>query len=172
MKKILILLTLVAAATVAKAQVYLGGTLGVAVEHASYEGDSATSTAFAFTPEVGYSFNKTWAVGTTAGVQYQSVSDVGVTTVSILPYIRATFAHAGAFDFFGELALGYGYQSSDGSGANGFISALRPGFVAHLSDKFALVAKTTLLKYNHFEGVNNVGFALNGGIELGIQFTL
>lgn len=172
MKKLFILLVLATVTTVIRAQVYLGGTIGVAVEHASYDGESSTSTAFALTPEVGYSFNKTWAVGTTVGVQYQSISDVDVTTISVLPYVRATFAHAGAFDFFGEFALGYGHQSSDGYGADGFIAGIRPGFVAHLNDKFALVAKTTLLKYNHFDGVDNVGFALNGGVELGIQFTL
>lgn len=172
MKKVFAMLLLAMASVAANAQLYLGGTLGIGVENASYDGESATSTAFAIDPEVGYNFNDTWAVGATIGVQYQNVSEIDVTTVTVLPYVRGTFARAGIFDFFGEVALGYGHQSVEGHGASGFVAGLRPGFVAHFNDKFGLVGKTMLLKYNHFDGVNNVGFAINNGFEIGIQFTL
>lgn len=163
---------LAAASVAANAQVYLGGTVGIGVEHASYEGESATSTAFVVSPEIGYSFNSTWAVGATVGVQFQNVSDTDITTLAVMPYVRGTFARASVFDFFGELALGYGHQSVSGSGAGGFISAIRPGFVAHINDRFGIVGKTTLLEYNHFDGVNGVGFSINNGFEIGVQLTL
>ncbi len=157
--------------TAANAQAYLGGTLGIGVEHASADGVSATNSAFSVAPEGGYYFNKTWAVGASVGVQYQNIADTGVTTFSVLPYVRANFAHASVFDFFAELALGYAHESSEGYGVGGFIAGIRPGFVAHLSDKFSLVGRTTLLKYCHYDGVNGIGFAINSNLELGVQFS-
>lgn len=122
-------------------------------------------------PEGGYYFNKTWAVGGSVGVGYQNISSLGITTFTILPYVRATFAHFSVFDFFGELALGYSYLYADGAGANGFISGLRPGILAHLNDKFSIVARTTLLKYSHYEGLNGFGFAISNNFELGVQYS-
>lgn len=170
MKKVFILLILTIASITVNAQVYLGGTLGIGVVNASYDGESETSTSFVFSPEVGYNFNSIWAVGATVGVQYQNPLDV--VTLKVLPYVRATFARANIFDFFGEIALGYGYQYTDGFGYNGFIAGLRPGFVAHINDKFGIVGKTTLLEYNHFDGINGIGFSINNGFEIGVQFTL
>lgn len=158
-------------AAVANAQAYIGGTLGIGVEHAGADGVSVTSSAFSVAPEGGYYFNKTWAVGASVGVQHHNISDVGVTTFSVLPYVRANFAHASVFDFFAELAMGYAHESSEGYGVGGFIAGIRPGFVAHLSEKFSLVGRTTLLKYNHYDGVNGVGFAINSNLELGVQFS-
>ncbi len=158
-------------ANIANAQAYLGGTLGVAVEHASADGVSATNSAFSIAPEAGYCFNRTWAIGATVGCQYQKVSEIDVTTFSVLPYVRANFAHASVFDFFAEIAMGYAHESYDGDGVGGFIAGIRPGFVAHLSDKFSLVVRTTLLKYSHYDGINGVGLAINSNIELGAQFS-
>lgn len=171
MKKLFLFVTLLFVAFAAGAQAYVGGTLGIAVVHASADGESQTNSAFSISPEAGYYFNKTWAVGANLALQHQNVSDTGVTTFSILPYVRANFAQAGIFDFFGELALGYSYESIDGHNASGFASALRPGFIAHLSDRFSLVGKTTLLSYNHYDGVNGFGFAINSNFELGVQVT-
>lgn len=171
MKKVFILLMFVALSVVANAQLYVGGTLGVGVEHGTGDYGSATVTTFTVAPEVGYNFNKTWAVGGTVGVQYMDVSGTGVTTLSILPYVRATFARAGIFDFFGELTAGYGYQTSGDYGVSGFVAGLRPGFVAHVSNRFGLVGKMNLFKFNTYDGESNVGFSINNGIELGVQFS-
>lgn len=171
MKKLFLLITLLCITYAAKAQAYVGGTLGVAVEHASADGVSATNSAFTVAPEVGYYFNKTWALGASVGVKYQNISHTGITTVSVLPYVRATFASAGVFDFFAELAMGYSHESADGYGVGGFVAGIRPGFNAHLSDKFSLIGRTTLLSYSHYDGVNGVGFAINSNLELGVQFT-
>lgn len=171
MKKLILMLALAVISFAANAQVYVGGTLGIGVEHASVSGISATNSAFSVAPEAGYCFNDTWAVGASLGIQYQNVSHTNVTTFSILPYVRATFAHVSVFDFFAELALGYGHEIYDGDGVGGFMAGLRPGFAAHLSDRFSLVGRTTLLKYTNFDGVNGVGFAINSNIELGVEFS-
>lgn len=170
MKKLFLFITLACISIAANAQAYVGGTLGISVAHASTDGASATNSAFGITPEAGYYFNETWAVGASLGVKYQSVSDTGITTFFVLPYVRANFAHVSIFDFFAELALGYSHESSDGYGVGGFTSGLRPGFTANFSDQFALVGRTTLLNYSHYDGVNGIGFAINSNFELGIQF--
>lgn len=171
MKKLFLTLMLAGISLAANAQAYLGGTLGIAIDHASSDGVSVTNSAFSISPEGGYNFNKTWALGASIGVQYQDLAGTGVTTFSILPYVRATFARASVFDFFAELAMGYAHESADGYGVGGFVAGIRPGFVAHLSDKFGLVGRTTLLRYSHYDGVNGIGFAINSNIELGVQFT-
>ena len=170
MKKLFLLMALACISIAANAQAYVGGTLGISVVHASTDGASATNSAFSIAPEAGYYFNNTWAVGASVGVQYQSISDTGVTTFYVLPYVRANFAHFSVFDFFGELALGYSHESSDGYGTGGFTAGLRPGFTANFNDQFALVGRTTLLSYSHYDGVNGIGFAINSNFELGVQF--
>ena len=97
-----------------------------------------------------------------------------------MPYLRATFAHAGIVDFFGEVAAGYGYEFADGLdfgnglkynyNAGSFIAGLRPGIMVNTSDKFALQFRTTLFSYEHASGASDIGFALNGNFELGFMF--
>lgn len=172
MKKIFLFLFILIASAAANAQAYIGGTFGLGVESVSTDGDTETGVALALAPEAGYYFNKTWALGASVGVQYSKVADIGVTTFSILPYVRATFARAGAFDFFAELAMGYAHQKvEDFDGVGGFIAGFRPGFAAHLGEKFSLIGRTTLLQYTHYDGISDFGFAINSNVELGVQFT-
>lgn len=176
MKKIVVLMLLAVVSITAGAKVYIGGTLGIGVVNTGYKDDivggydSETSCSFVFSPEVGYNFNSVWAVGGTIDLGYRSPSDIA--TFSVLPYVRGTFAHAGVFDFFGEGALGYVCMLNDGDGYSGFSIALRPGFVAHITDKFGIVGKTTLFEYNYINGVNGIGFSINNGFQIGVQFTL
>lgn len=171
MKKILSLFAAICIAIAANAQAYVGGTLGISVSHASSNGSSATVSTFSISPEAGYEFNKTWALGANLDIAYQDISGNGTTALSILPYVRATFAHAGIFDFFTELALGYSHEFSDGYDAGGFKAELRPGLIAHLSDKFSLVGRTALLSYRHIDGINGIGFGINSNIQVGVQFS-
>lgn len=171
MRKLVLLMALICISATSYAQAYVGGTIGLSVDHTSSNGVSMTNSAFTLAPEGGYYFNETWAVGATLGITCQSISDMGVTTFAFLPYVRGTFAHAGVFDFFGEFALGYAHESADGYGASGFAMGLRPGFLAHLNDKFSILGRTTLLRYNHYDGVDGFGFAINSNFELGIQYS-
>lgn len=176
MKKIAVLLMLTIASIAVHAQFYAGGTLGIGVVNAGYEDEwdgeyeSETNVSFVLSPEVGYNFNSIWAVGGTIDLRYQNPADAF--TLSVLPYVRGTFAHVSVFDFFGEGALGYICQFSGGEGLSGFSIALRPGFVAHITDKFGIVGKTTLFEYDYINGVNGMGFAINSGFQIGVQFTL
>ncbi len=172
MKKIAFFLMLLCITVSARAQFYAGGTFGIQVNHVSTDGISATMSAFAISPEAGYDINSTWAVGITIPVGFQHTDSYDVTTVGILPYVRGTFASVSIVDFFGELALGYGHESSEGYGVGGFDSVIRPGLKINLNDKFSLIARTNLLSYSHYDGANGIGFAINGGFELGFKVSL
>ena len=93
-----------------------------------------------------------------------------------MPYLRSTFARAGKVDFFGELALGYGWAINDGDATGVFQAGLRPGFLVNISDKFGLVFRTTLLGYSnyHSDGSDNfdvIDFSIGNNFAAGVQFT-
>lgn len=170
MKKVLFTLAIIAMALSAKAQFYAGGTIGLDVISVHVDGGgSDTQTTFGFAPEFGYSFNKTWAVGAQIGYGVTS-NDGDLTTISFLPYVRATFARAGIVDFFGELAIGYGHQSIEDNGVSGTIVGLRPGLAVNFSPKFALIARTNLLQYEYWDGLGIFDFSINKGFDVGVQF--
>ncbi|MDY3858379.1 MAG: outer membrane beta-barrel protein [Muribaculaceae bacterium] len=170
MKKLIIAIVALTMGMAANAQAFVGGTLGVDVTHVSTEaGGSATQTVFQIAPEIGYNINKTWAVGAQVGYGLKSVEGESVNNVRIMPYVRATFASASIVDFFGELGAGYAYQSYEGNDASGFAMELRPGMAINLTPSFALIARTTLLGFEHWDHVNAVEFALNKSFELGVS---
>lgn len=177
MKKLLVVLALVSAWVGVQAQVYLGGTIGLDVvnvhgyEDDFGEGSSSTQTSFGFAPEVGYNFNDSWAIGAQIGFGISSTDGISLNTYKIMPYVRNTFARAGIVDFFGELGLGYAHQTSTGIGVSGFVSAVRPGMAINFSKKFAVIARTDLLRYEHWDGIGAFEFALNKSFDLGVQFT-
>ncbi len=170
MKKLLIVLALVSAWVGVQAQVYLGGTIGFDVVNVHGDAPSTTQTTFGIAPEVGYNFNDMWAIGAQIGFGVASTDGISVTTYKIMPYVRNTFARAGIVDFFGELGLGYAHQSSTGIGVSGFVSAIRPGMAINFSKKFAVIARTDLLRYEHWDGIGAFEFALNKSFDLGVQF--
>ncbi|MBP3537248.1 MAG: outer membrane beta-barrel protein [Muribaculaceae bacterium] len=169
MKKLFLALAVIAMGLGAHAQFYAGGTIGLDVISASQDGESSTQTTFGIAPEFGYSFNKSWAVGASIGFSVAS-NNGDLKTVSILPYVRGTFAHVGIVDFFGEFAFGYGHQSIEDYGVSGVIFGLRPGFAINFNPKFALIARTNLFQYEYWDGLNVVDFSINKGFDLGVQF--
>ena len=178
MKKLLLVALFACVAPFIKAESYIGGNIGYAMERVSSNGNSGTTNVFTIAPEGGHKFNDVWAIGASVGYTY--LSDYDISKFTVLPYLRATFAHAGIVDFFGEIAAGYGYEFADGLdygygvkanyNVSSFIVGLRPGITVNTSDKFALQFRTTLFSYEHYDGANDIGFALNGNFELGFMF--
>lgn len=173
MKKFIIGALLVALSSVAaSAQVYLGGTLGVATSTIKIEDESQTSTTFTFAPEVGYNFNDMWAVGTSVGIQGTSVGGNSSSTFVLCPYVRATFAHVGPVRFFAEGAVEYD-KSSD---TDGWGIGLRPGMLVDISKKVSLIGRTVLVQYSSASGngitVSQTGFAIGNNLSIGVIFTL
>lgn len=169
MRKLLLTLVLIVMGISAQARFYAGGTLGIDVINL-HDGASDTQTALGIAPEVGYNINDTWAIGAQIGFGVVS-NGSSITSVKIMPYVRNTFASVGMVDFFGELGMGYANQSSGGFGESGFVSAVRPGMAINFSKKFAVIARTNLLRYEYWDGVGVFEFALNKSFDLGVQFT-
>lgn len=171
MKKVLFAIVAIIVGFGARAEGFIGGTIGLDVTHVSVDhGGSATQTVFGITPEIGYNFNKTWAVGVQMGYGITSTSGDDVSVFKIQPFVRGTFASAGKVDFFGELAAGYARQSAGGHGVSGFQMALRPGMAINFTSTFALIARTELLQFEHWDNVNVFEFGLNKGFEVGVAF--
>lgn len=170
MKKLFLVLAVIAMCIGARAQFYAGGTLGLDVVHVYVDGgSSATSSTIAIAPEFGYSFNKTWAIGAQVGYGFTS-SGGDLTTFTVMPYVRGTFARAGIVDFFGEFGVGYGHQSTEDDGVSGTIFSLNPGIAVNFTPKFALIARTSLFQFEYWDGLGIFDFSVNKNFVVGVQF--
>ncbi len=169
MKKLLLVLVLILVGISARAQFYVGGSLGLKVEKVSQGSSSETQTSFMITPEFGYSYDKTWSLGAQIGFNIVS-NDGDLKTFTAIPYVRCAFARAGIVDFLGELGVGYGHQSYRSNGVSGLIAALRPGLAINFTPAFALIARSNLFRYEYWDGVKGTTFSVNDGFDLGFQF--
>lgn len=176
MKKLFILALMVTCTIAAKAQFYVGGTFGLSAETTKVDDESHTNSVYSISPEAGYNINKVWAVGLSVGLSY-TVNGGGedVTTWGISPYARATFAHAGAVDFFAEAAFAYENAEVGDVSVDGWGIGLRPGILVSLSDCLQLVGRTTLFKYatagDSPYKLKQTGISLSPtNVELGILF--
>lgn len=171
MKKLILALVLALTGVCAHAQFYAGGSLGLDVINLHEDGgSSSTHTTFQVVPELGYSFNPTWAVGAQIGYGFTSEGGETLNVFRVMPYVRATFARAGIVDFFGEAAVGYGHQSIDDYSHSGTVAALRPGMSINFNPRCALIARTALFQYEYWDGVGAFDFSLNKSFDLGVQF--
>ena len=169
MKRLIFLCMTVLVAVAVNAQCYLGGTLGISAVRTSVDGDAETATTLNVVPEFGYNINKIFTVGTSVGISYAS-SGTDVTTLSISPFGRATFAHVKIVDFFADLVFSYEHGWVEGFSTDGFGIGLCPGLKIKVSDKIDLLAKTTLLQYSSQEDVKVTGYSLCGSFSFGMAY--
>lgn len=111
MKKFMMTLVVLCAALSVNAQVYLGGTLGVASVGTENGNDE---TSFKILPEIGYNFNKSWAVGTTIGYEKGSFSmlnsnftNADVKGFTFSPYARYTFVNSKHVSVFMDMGVDF-----------------------------------------------------------------
>ena len=169
MKRILFLCMTVLVAVAVNAQCYLGGTFGISASRVSVDGDSDSGVELAIVPEFGYQINKTFTVGAMLGISYASAG-ADVTTLSIAPFGRATFARVKIVDFFADLQIAYNHSWLNGYSADGFGIGICPGLKVKVSDKVDLLARTTLLQYSYMDDVNAIGFSIGGGFNFGVAY--
>jgi len=184
MKKTLMTLATMFIAVCANAQVFVGGTAGIA--NTGGEGLS-DKTTFKILPEVGYNINKNWAVGTVLGYEDGSFSMLGrssslagdVKAFEIAPYARYTFVRTKYVNAFVDGGFGYAHMNHahvGGSSADAWSVGLKPGISVNLNKKVSFVAHVGFagwksVKYDgeskdsHAWGVdldgNNVTFGVN-----------
>ena len=133
MKKILItLIALMAVAFSAKAQLYVGGSVGFGV----VSGGGTTSASWNLTPEVGYDFNEKIAAGASL-----NLTGTHQFAWSLNPYFRWKFANLGTAHFLSDFMVSAG---TSGSVFTWGISA-NPGVSFDLTDKFSFLVRCSLL---------------------------
>lgn len=132
----------------ANAQVYVGGNLGVA--------SVDDETTYKVLPEIGYSLNDKWAIGTVVGWgKGTSMMDIEkgyeealIGTFEVDPYVRYTVLNTKYVNVFCDGALGYKHYNGLG---NSWSVGLKPGLAVNLNDKFAFVTHVGFLGWKNFE---------------------
>lgn len=169
-------------AVCANAQVFVGGTAGIA--NTGGEGLS-DKTTFKILPEVGYNINKNWAVGTVLGYEDGSFSMLGrssslagyVKAFEIAPYARYTFVRSKLVNLFVDGGFGFAAGSASNVDFTAFRVGFQPGLAVNLNKNFSLVTKVGFLGYEAVnpEGDHNnthaFGFNVNGNnIQFGLYY--
>lgn len=142
MKKIVLSLLIMVAAFTANAQIYVGGSFSWT------RNDVEDSNQFSIAPEVGYNFNKQWAVGVELEYIHKKQPYEKANGFSIAPYARYTFFEKSIVRLFLDGGVGFStmkwkYEDND----NGFEIGIKPGIAVVLSDHWSLEAKYGFLGY-------------------------
>ena len=127
MKKLFITIAFVAAAMFASAQLYVGGSLGMATQSGKYKFESGSTTvetdmpktfSFTFAPEAGFMFADNMGVGLKLGFGMgkrtsKDGTDPVITTtrktteIGFMPYFRYVFAEVDNFKFYADAQVAY-----------------------------------------------------------------
>lgn len=160
MKKFLMTMVVAVMALSANAQVYVGGGFGVG--STSIDGGDDVTT-YKFVPEIGYSFDKDWAVGVAFGWEG---ANKGAKTVSVNPYVRWTFARFNMVNVFVDGGVEYDHLYGNGADTDAFAFGLKPGVAVNLNDKLSFVAHVGFLGYEHAKNNNNDVKTDSWGLDL------
>lgn len=182
MKKILMTLATLFVAVCANAQVFIGGTAGVA----SFGGEGDDDhTTFKILPEIGYNINNNWAVGTVIGYEKGSFSMLNehlagaadIKAFEIAPYARYTFVHSKYINLFIDGGIGFAAGKAGDDDFTAFHIGLQPGLAVNLNRHVSFVSKVGFLGYESVnpDGDNNnthaFGLDVNGNnIQFGVYY--
>lgn len=155
MKKIFALALFAVMAISASAQLYVGGSL-----KAWRDGTDHVTTA-AILPEIGYTMNEKWAVGTVIGWEHRHETGTTNNMFRIEPYARYTFLSISKVNFFCDGAVGIGLGKTKENGESGdtavnWTIGFRPGISLTLNEHCSLVAHVGFLGY---QGANDAAKA-------------
>ena len=159
MKKFILVLAAAVIAVAASAQVYVGGSVGIA----SVKNGAAdkTTTAFNIIPEIGYNLDDAWALGIKVGYQQgaslNAVEDMSanedVKQFTVEPYARYTFAKLGPVSVFTDLGFSYQWSQlgvdNDAYKYNTYAIGVKPGVSVNLSKHFSFIAHAGFLGYKN-----------------------
>ena len=181
MKKILMTLVAAFAAVSMNAQVYVGGSLGLA----SFDDGDKSKTAFNIVPEIGYNLDDNLAIGIAFGYAAGSTSaawnltdpneDLKVFEVS--PYVRYTLVKLGSVSIFADGGIDYAHIDNDGDKANAFGVGIKPGLAVTLTPKLSFVSHFGMLGYQQAkadhdgaEAISTIGLDLSNNLSFGLYY--
>lgn len=176
MKKILFTLATAFVALTASAQVYVGGEVAFWRNWVN----GANETTVKLLPEVGYSLDEKWAIGTQIGWQYNYNDGVKCNAFVVAPYARYTFASFDAVSLFldGGFEFGTYKYSGDvkGDSQNAWGIGIKPGVKVDLTSSLSFVAHVGFFGYrdaddNEIFGNNGFGLDVNGNnLQFGLYY--
>lgn len=161
MKKILMTIAAAFVAVTMNAQVFVGGSVGVA---SIKNGNADAETTYKFVPEIGYNINDEFAVGVTVGYQQGACSllngtyaqDVTTKAFTISPYARYTVVSSNLVNVFVDGGVGFGSYKDLGTE---FSIGLKPGVALKLNDNLSFVTHFGFVGYSTFnpdtDGIDN-----------------
>ena len=132
MKKFFAIAILAVASLTANAQAWLGGSFGFDWEKGKWDGAKATTT-WKIAPEIGYNINENWAIAGKIAVGGESrytkelgqLVEKSVTTFTISPYARYTFAKIDDLSFFVDGGIHFTSYGKDNGSSFGI--GVQPG---------------------------------------------
>jgi hypothetical protein len=174
MKKFLMILAAAFVVVSASAQVYVGGSFGVASTKVN-GGDSHTT--YKFLPEIGYNVDNNLAIGTVVG--WGKGNPVNIErkekgTFEVSPYVRYTFVHSNVINAFVEGGVGYKHYNDAGDMWN---LGLKPGVSLNFKN-FSFVTRVGFVgwrqfnpKEDHVDSSNAWGVSLDGNdVTFGLYY--
>jgi hypothetical protein len=179
MKKMMMTMVAAMMAVTMNAQLYVGGSVGVA---SIKNGSADAETTYKFVPEFGYNLNDEWALGVALGYQkgacdlmtgsYAQNTDTEVFAIN--PYVRYTAVKSKLVNVFVDGGIGVASYKDMGTE---FSLGLRPGVAVNLSESISFVSHFGFVGFNSFspkgdgDSSNAVGVDLNGNnITFGLYF--
>ena len=178
MKKILMTFAVAFVSIAASAQVYVGGSVGIA---SSKERGGDNVTTYQVLPEIGYNINKDVAIGTIVGWgKGNPVNIEGETRnyLTVAPYARFNVVRTKYVDAFIDGGFGYTHYNhahAVTSSVDAWSVGLKPGIAVNLNKKVSFVAHVGFAgwkskkydgasKDSHVWGVNLDGNNINFGV--------
>ena len=178
MKKILMTFAVAFVAIAASAQVYVGGSVGIA---SSKERGGDNVTTYQVLPEIGYNINKDVAIGTIVGWgKGNPVNIEGETRnyLTVAPYARFNVVRTKYVDAFIDGGFGYTHYNhahAVTTSVDEWSVGLKPGIAVNLNKKVSFVAHVGFAgwksekydgasKDSHVWGVNLDGNNINFGV--------
>ena len=183
MKKFLLTFIIALTAMCAQAQVYLGGSVGLAVFSS---GNQDSEVGFRLLPEVGYNFNNTWSVGAVVGYEQGNFSMLGnqlsytknTSAFQFSPYATWSFFRTNRVTLFLDMGLGFTTGEVQNVSFTALNIGVKPGVSVGLTDHLKIKLTAGFLGYESidpegdFNGVHAFGFDVNGNnIQLGLFYT-
>lgn len=160
MKKLLLTAGMIMAVSLASAQMFIGGAVGVETGTLKADGTKlADYTEYVIAPELGYSLNNNWdlGLGLMFGQTEPKYNDASILVKStgweVAPFARYTFLQFGDVKFMLRGTVGIGGSKVDGSKATNFGINIMPEVGWNFSEHFMLLAKLNCLNvgYNYMK---------------------
>lgn len=150
-----------------KEQMYVGGTLGFAVQNQSVKDYSATATAFSIAPEFGYFVADNIKVG--AELDY-SISG-GSHTFLVMPNVAYYLPIVDKLYYTPQFSVGGGLGAASGYTKGAFALSLNVASIEYQPvENMAISMSLVDLSYAYMAKVNGVGFSFLASPKVGFRY--